>query len=115
LDGDHGPLVTLQAGGSRLSPLEFVETLGDLYARKAAAPEALETAYQRFRFLITRRLGLPPSATPERIAASVADRWMFRDPAFLELLKNASAPSICTIFLRSARCGWSGSCMDVPQ
>jgi hypothetical protein len=84
----HGPLVQLHAGGSRLSPLEFVETLGDLYARKAAAPEALETAYQRFRFLLTRRLGLPPSAKPERIAAAVTDRWTVSDPAFLELLQE---------------------------
>jgi hypothetical protein len=84
----HGPLVQLHAGGSRLSPLEFVETLGDLYARKAAAPEALETAYQRFRFLLTRRLGLPPSAKPERIASAVADRWTVNGPVFLELLQE---------------------------
>jgi hypothetical protein len=84
----HGPLVSLHPSGSRLSPLEFVETLGDLYARKAAAPEALETAYQRFRFLLTRRLGLPPSATPARMAASAAERWSWREPAFLELLQE---------------------------
>ena len=45
---------------SRLSPMEFVETVGDLYARKRAAAGAIEIAVHRFRSLLARRLGVPP-------------------------------------------------------
>jgi hypothetical protein len=62
-----GPVRALAVSGSRLSPLEFVETLGDLYRRKRAAPAALEIAYHRFRFLLSRRLGLASTATPQEI------------------------------------------------
>jgi hypothetical protein len=46
---------------SRLSPLEFIDTLGGLYERAHAAAPAVSVALQRFRFLLTRRLGLPVS------------------------------------------------------
>lgn len=44
---------------SRLSPLEFVETLGDLYCSAHAGPAAVRIAYQRLRYQLTRQLGLP--------------------------------------------------------
>jgi hypothetical protein len=44
---------------SRLSPLEFVETLGDLYSSAHAGPAAVRIAYQRLRYQLTRQLGLP--------------------------------------------------------
>ena len=44
---------------SRLSPIEFVETVGDLYARKHAATPALESALNRFRSQLARSLRLP--------------------------------------------------------
>ena len=44
---------------SRLSPLEFVATLGGLYERRGEAAGALEIAFSHFRFLLTRRLGIP--------------------------------------------------------
>ncbi len=56
-----GP-VAAPAGVSRLSPMEFVETLGDLYARKRAAAGAVEIALHRFRSLLARRLGRAPDA-----------------------------------------------------
>ena len=43
-----GP-VRMPATDSRLSPLEFVETLGDLYSNAHAAPAAVGVAYQRLR------------------------------------------------------------------
>ncbi len=52
-----GPIAA-PAAPSRLSPIEFVETVGDLYARKRAASAALETALHRFRGLLARSLGL---------------------------------------------------------
>jgi len=54
---------------SRLSPIEFVETVGDLYARKRAARGALEIALHRFRSLFARRLGFPPEGDLEKAHA----------------------------------------------
>ncbi len=54
-----GPLA-VSVEKSRLSPMEFVETVGDLYARKRAAAGAVEIAVHRFRSLLSRRLGVPP-------------------------------------------------------
>ncbi|MGH9405446.1 MAG: DUF4350 domain-containing protein [Terriglobia bacterium] len=51
-----GPVRPLVAE-TRLAPLEFVETLGDLYERKRAARTALEIEYQRFRLRLQRRFG----------------------------------------------------------
>lgn len=48
---------------SRLSSLEFIDTLGGLYQRAHAARGAVEVAYQRFRFLLARRLGMPLTAS----------------------------------------------------
>jgi hypothetical protein len=53
-----GPVRPLHQA-SRLSPLEFVDTLGGLYERAHAAAPAVGVALQRFRFLLTRRLALP--------------------------------------------------------
>ncbi len=62
-----GPLRPM-ARESRLSPLEFVATLGALYQKKAEAAGALEIAFSHFRFLLSRKLGIPSSApTPEVI------------------------------------------------
>ncbi len=41
---------------SRLSPLEFVETLGDLYQSAHASPPAVSVAYRRFRLALSRKL-----------------------------------------------------------
>ena len=43
---------------SRLSPLEFVDTLGDLYTSAHAGSAAVRVAYQRLRYQLTRQLGL---------------------------------------------------------
>lgn len=66
-----GPVV-VPVVRSRLSPVEFVETVGDLYARKHAAASALETALHRFRPLLARRLGLPRETPQEELAPLIA-------------------------------------------
>jgi hypothetical protein len=53
---------------SRLSPLEFVETLGDLYTSAHAGSAAVRVAYQRLRFQLSRQLGLPANATVAELA-----------------------------------------------
>ena len=82
-----GPLRPL-VQESRLSPLEFVDTLGALYQRKGAAREALEIAYHRFRSLLLGRLGLPPAASPDEIARGVRERLGWTVPGFWETLQR---------------------------
>jgi Domain of unknown function (DUF4350) len=69
-----GPLVP-SVVERRLSPLEFVRTLGSLYQRAGATSVAVDAAYQRFTFALTRRLGLAGTASPEELERAVRDRW----------------------------------------
>ncbi|HXZ20954.1 MAG TPA: DUF4350 domain-containing protein [Candidatus Acidoferrales bacterium] len=59
---------------SRLSPLEFVDTLGALYQRAHAAPPAVRVSLQRFRFLLTRRLGLAASLDAKELGRAASAR-----------------------------------------
>ncbi len=74
---------------SRLSPLEFVETLGDLYHRAHAAPAAVNISYQRFRYLLARRLGLSSAASIALLHQAVRDRLGWREPGLYETLQRA--------------------------
>jgi hypothetical protein len=74
---------------SRLSPLEFVETLGALYKTAGAASGAVETVWQRFRFLVCTRLGLPPSAPIRQIFESARERLGWHEPGLFETLQRA--------------------------
>ena len=60
---------------SRLSPLEYVRALGELYEHADAANVAVDVSYERFRYALVRRLGLRPNAINEELARAVADRW----------------------------------------
>ncbi len=60
---------------SRLSPLEYVRALGQLYEKAKAANVAVDIAYQRFRYAVTRRLGLRPSVTSDELSRAVAEHW----------------------------------------
>lgn len=71
---------------SRLSPLEFVETLGNLYRRAKATRAALEVPYQRFRTLLTRRFGLPSDCSNKDLLRSVRTRAGYKDPELEKLL-----------------------------
>ena len=59
---------------SRLSPLEFVDTLGGLYRRAQATQIPVEVAYQRFRFLLTRRLGMPANTPATDLEQAARER-----------------------------------------
>jgi Domain of unknown function (DUF4350) len=67
----QGP-ISIPLKPSRLSPLEFVETLGDLYLSAHAGSAAVRIAYQRLRFQLSRQLGLPPNASDKDLASSAA-------------------------------------------
>jgi hypothetical protein len=73
---------------SRLSPLEFVETLGGLYRRAKATRAALEVPYHRFRTLATRYLGIAPDTPTEDLARALRTRLGYRDEGLLELMQT---------------------------
>ena len=68
-----GPIVQ-PAAISRLSPLEFVETMGGLYQRAGAAPIAVAAAYRLLRLELIRRLGSPVSATDRDLSRAAGQR-----------------------------------------
>jgi len=67
---------------SRLSPLEFVETLGGLYQSAQANQVALEVAYQRFQYLLKKRLGLAGQPDAATMASAVSQRLRYDRPDF---------------------------------
>jgi hypothetical protein len=82
-----GPVLAAPAE-NRLSPLEFVRTLGALYERAGAAPVAVDIAYERFRYQLTRRLGLRSDAPANDLARAVSDRRGIHDPELAALLRS---------------------------
>lgn len=82
-----GP-VWMPAGESRLSPLEFVRTLGSLYQHANAGSVAVDITYQRFRYLLTRRLGLSISASVDDLDRAVRERGALKEPHFAETLRE---------------------------
>ena len=83
-----GPLYT-PAPVSRLSPLEFVNTLGDLYRRASAGSAAVRVAYQRFRTQLVRRLALAPSISNLQLDAAVRERLGWKQPGLITTLQTA--------------------------
>lgn len=82
-----GPLMPLVVE-SRLSPLEFVETLGKLYERAGAAQAAVEIAMSRFRQLMARRSGLRGQCSVEEIARAIQARHMGLGADFAATLRR---------------------------
>lgn len=72
----------------RLSPLEFVQTLGGLYRRAKATSAAVEVPYARFRTIATRRLGLPSEISNDELAAAIARRLGYKDSGLAGLLRR---------------------------
>lgn len=83
-----GPLYA-PAVASRLSPLEFVDTLGDLYRRAGAGSAAVRVADQRFRMQLVRRLALAPSISNAQLEAAVRERLSWKQPGLMETLQRA--------------------------
>ena len=83
-----GP-VRVPAVESRLSPLEFVETLGDLYQSAHASPAAVGVAYQRFRTLLSRKLGATTKAKIPELARAASGRFGWPEAALLDTLARS--------------------------
>ena len=90
----NGP-IRMPAKVSRLSPLEFVETLGDLYSSVHAGGAAIQIMYQRLRFLLTRQLGLSGNASALGLARSASQALGWKEEGLRETLERAEhmAPS----------------------
>jgi hypothetical protein len=85
-----GPIRPL-AQLSRLSPLEFVETLGALYHRAQASWAALDAVYQRFRSLLCKRLGLRNDIAAEQMVRSARERLGYKNSDFGQVLTACEA------------------------
>jgi len=83
-----GP-IRMPAGESRLSPLEFVDTLGSLYQSAHAAPAAVEIVYQRLRLTLVRRLGIPAKAKLPDLCQTAAGRLGWPANALFNTLSDA--------------------------
>jgi hypothetical protein len=84
----QGP-ISVPARVSRLSPLEFVETLGDLYSSAHAGSAAVRIAHQRLRFQLTRQLGLAPNAPHAELARSVSTALAWNEQEISATLSRA--------------------------
>jgi len=86
-----GPVFFPAVNDVRLSPLEFVHTLGGIYQRAGASVAAVDIFYQRFRYWLTRRVGLASNATVAEMAAAASSRWNVQDPSFASTLAECEA------------------------
>ena len=78
----------------RLSPIEFVQTLGGLYEHAGTASIAVDICYQRFRYWLTRRLGVASNISVEDLELAVRDRWAFVDDHFVTVLRRCESARI---------------------
>src|SRR5689334_11084250 len=83
----NGPIHPLPEP-SRLSPLEFVNTLGKLYRRANAVHSALAIPYARFRTLATRQLGINADTPTAELAHAVKNRLRYKDDSLAGLLQQ---------------------------
>jgi hypothetical protein len=78
---------------SRLSPLEFVDTLGDLYTSAHAGSAAVRVAYQRVRYQLSRQLGLAANATVVDLARAANHTLGWEEQSLLGTLARADRNS----------------------
>lgn len=75
----------------RLSPLEFVQTLGGLYENAGTASVAVDICYQRFRYWLTRRLGVANNISINDLESAVRDRFVPNDDRFGAILRRCES------------------------
>jgi hypothetical protein len=83
-----GPIFT-PATVSRLSQLEFVETMGGLYQRAGATAIPVNVSYRRLRFLLTRQFGLAATTLDPELAETARQRLGF-DNRLSDVLQDAA-------------------------
>ncbi|HVH85133.1 MAG TPA: DUF4350 domain-containing protein [Terriglobales bacterium] len=85
-----GPVRTLPRS-SPMATLEFVETLGALYQRAGATELPVQVAYERFRHLLFRKLGISTSATPQQVSNRIEGRLGDLGPQCEQLLSQCES------------------------
>jgi len=90
-----GPIVPL-ARESRLSPLEFVETLGNVFQRARGTQVALEIALNRLQQMAARRLGIRGNATPDEIVQAMTQHGLKIPSDVAKLIRSSSDAAIDT-------------------
>ena len=78
---------------SRLSPLEFVDTLGGLYERAHAEPAVVAAVYQRFRAILARQLHLPLATPDSGLEKAAEQRLGLKERDLLKTLQRAESAS----------------------
>jgi len=86
----RAPIVELPAE-SRVSPLEFVDTMSDLYARVHAAGDAVSAARTRLRRLLVEATGIAPGAADDRLARAAAMRTGLNETELSRVLAASAA------------------------
>jgi hypothetical protein len=76
---------------SRLSPLEFVDTLGGLYERAHGEPAVVGAVYGRFRTILARQLRLPLGTPDAALEEAAAKRLGVKDEGILKTLERAES------------------------
>jgi hypothetical protein len=79
---------------SRLSPLEFVESLGILYRRAKAAGVPVEVNSRELRLQLLRKLGLPVDINDADIARQAAVRLGWNESDLLNAFTRARSPRL---------------------
>jgi hypothetical protein len=87
-----GPVV-LPPVVSRLSPLEFVDTLGGLYERAGAEPAVVGFVYLRFRATLARQLRVSSSASDGELADAVHGRLGWKESGLKTTMARALVAS----------------------
>ena len=85
-----GP-IWIPEGEVRLSPLEFVRTLGALYEHANAGGVAVDISCQRFRYLLTRRLGLSVNSSVDDLARALRGRHAMPEDDFANTLSECES------------------------
>jgi len=98
-----GPL-RIPVEAPRTSPLEFAESMGDLYRKAGAVDVATGAAERRLKQFLEHEGGIPREtlrASPEVIAEAVAQRFRYASPGFVEDLKAAQQAEYTKLTARS--------------
>jgi hypothetical protein len=100
----NGPLRAL-VSRPRTSPLEFAESMGDLYRKAGAVNVATGNAERRLLHFLESQGGIPRAtlnAAPEIVASTVSDRFRYPATGLTEDIKAAREAEVNQLSARSA-------------
>jgi hypothetical protein len=83
-----GPVVP-RVQPSRGSPMEFVETLASVFRRAGSTHVAVEIAFQRFRQVASRRLGIRGTSNASEIVDAMAHRGINMSESTASLVRQS--------------------------